>query len=173
MYGFSSLLLLLVVSLGTIPYTTLATKSHPITTFIDAKWNVTPVALEVSEYLADEDPAYYWRFIDELNALKTPINRLESESKQYKTAIRLAKKFLGESQTELLKLTLSLRSLSARIQAHLQIARDVLETSASRCKADVFVVVGDKVLVTYFLPKSGLLKLLLNSLFTLVLLRGR
>lgn len=122
-----------------------ATKSHPITTFIDAKWNVTPVALETAEFLADENPSYYWKFIDELNTLRPALNRLESDSKQYKTVIKLAKKFLGESQTELLKLSLSLRSLSPRIQAHLQIARDVLE-NAGTCDSDVFVVIGTKVI---------------------------
>lgn len=128
--------------------TALASKSHPITTFIDAKWNVTPVALEIAEYLADENPSYYWKFIDELNSLRTPLNRLETDSQQYKTALRLAKKFLGESQTELLKLSLSLRSLSPRIQAHLQIARDVLENT-SDCHTDAFVVVGKKVICSF------------------------
>lgn len=123
------------------------TKSHPITTFIDAKWNVTPVALEIAEFLADENPIFYWKFIDELNALSSPLDRLESDAKQYKTVLRLAKKFLGESQIDLLKLTLSLRSLSPRIQAHLQIARDLLENTA--CSKDAFVVVGAKVICAF------------------------
>lgn len=50
--------------------------SHPITTFIDAKWNVTPVSLEISEFLAEENPRLYWSFIDELNSLGTPVAEL-------------------------------------------------------------------------------------------------
>lgn len=142
-------LLLLAITVYTTRHEVVASKSHPITTFIDAKWNVTPVALEAAEFLADENPMFYWRFIDELNNLPRKLNRLESDSKQYKTVLRIAGKFLGESQLELLKLSLSLRSLSARVQAHLQIARDVLETSSAKCQGEVFVVVGDKVLCDF------------------------
>lgn len=106
--GLISLLLLATIAISR-DASVEATKSHPITTFIDAKWNVTPVALEVAEYLADENPSYYWKYIDELNSLRPALTQLESDAKQYKTAIKLAKKFVGASQTELLKLSLSLR----------------------------------------------------------------
>lgn len=94
--------------------------------------------------MADENPSYYWKFIDELNQLRPALNRLDTDAKQYRTALRLAKSLLGESQTELLKLSLSLRSLSPRVQAHLQIARDVLESNGP-CSSDAFAVIGGKV----------------------------
>lgn len=143
----SSVLLLVILACG-IPRISVATKSHPITTFLDAKWNVTPIALEAAEFLADDSPSYYWKFIDELNSLRPALSRLDTDSKQYNTIIRLAKNLLGDAQTELLKLSLSLRSLSPRIQAHLQIARDVLENSPD-CKSDVFVVIGKKTVCTF------------------------
>lgn len=130
-----------------------ATKSHPITTFIDAKWNVTPVAFETAEFLADENPSYYWKFIDEVNNLKPALARLDSDSKQYKAVLKVAKKLLGVSQTELLKLSLALRSLSPRIQAHLQIAREVLE-NAPKCDAVAFAVVGNKVVCSFEMLES-------------------
>lgn len=144
---FGGLLAALILAIN-IPPPVNASNSHPITTFIDAKWNVTPVALEVAEFLADENPGYYWKFIDELNGLRPALNRLESDSKQYLTALKLAKKFLGDSQTELLKLSLSLRSLSPRIQAHLQIARDALE-NATPCKEDAFAVVDGNLICSF------------------------
>lgn len=35
-----------------------------VTTLIDAKWKETPLALEAAEYLNDENPSYFWKFID-------------------------------------------------------------------------------------------------------------
>lgn len=35
-----------------------------VTTLINAKWNDTPLVLEVAEYLNDENVNYFWRFID-------------------------------------------------------------------------------------------------------------
>lgn len=35
-----------------------------VTTLIDAKWKETPLVLEAAEYLHDENPTYFWKFID-------------------------------------------------------------------------------------------------------------
>lgn len=35
-----------------------------VTTLINAKWNETPLILEAAEYLSDENPNYFWKFID-------------------------------------------------------------------------------------------------------------
>lgn len=35
-----------------------------VTTLINAKWNETPLVLEAAEYLSDENPNYFWKFID-------------------------------------------------------------------------------------------------------------
>jgi len=35
-----------------------------VTTLINAKWNETPLVLEAAEYLSDENPSYFWKFID-------------------------------------------------------------------------------------------------------------
>lgn len=44
-------------------------KSKSVTTLLEAKWEVTPLVLEVSEYLADENVDYYWSFIDSISTL--------------------------------------------------------------------------------------------------------
>jgi UDP-glucose:glycoprotein glucosyltransferase len=35
-----------------------------VTTLINAKWNETPLILEAAEYLSDENPSFFWKFID-------------------------------------------------------------------------------------------------------------
>ena len=37
-----------------------------VTTLIDAKWKDTPIVLEVAEYLNDENPNHFWKFVDEM-----------------------------------------------------------------------------------------------------------
>lgn len=50
-----------------------ASKSYPITTLLNAKWSITPVCLEIAEYLYDESPNLYWDYVEKLNDLKTPL----------------------------------------------------------------------------------------------------
>lgn len=35
-----------------------------VSTLIVAKWRETPIALEAAEYLSDENPNHFWKFID-------------------------------------------------------------------------------------------------------------
>lgn len=51
-------------------------KSKSVTTLLEAKWEVTPVVLEVAEYLADENIDYYWSFIDSVCNLNPPLVEL-------------------------------------------------------------------------------------------------
>lgn len=56
-------------------------KSKSVTTHLDAKWEVTPLVLEVAEYLADENVELYWSFIDAISNLKPPLTAIgESKS---------------------------------------------------------------------------------------------
>ncbi|XP_059620979.1 UDP-glucose:glycoprotein glucosyltransferase [Phlebotomus argentipes] len=119
-----------------------ASTSHSITTFINAKWNVTPFALEVSEYLADENANLFWDFVDAVNELDMEATQSD-DSKSYKQSLKVAEKLLSAPQVSLLKLSLSLHSLSPRVEAHQQIAQEVLEDSD--CKASTFAVIGGKI----------------------------
>lgn len=44
-------------------------KTKSVTTLLEAKWEVTPLVLEVAEYLADENVDFYWSFIDSISSL--------------------------------------------------------------------------------------------------------
>lgn len=45
-------------------------KTKSVTTLLEAKWEVTPLVLEVAEYLADENVDFYWSFIDSISSLR-------------------------------------------------------------------------------------------------------
>lgn len=53
-----------------------ATKSHPITTLLNAKWHTTPIYLEISEFLFDESPNFYWDYVKEL--VNLPMSKYEA-----------------------------------------------------------------------------------------------
>lgn len=43
-------------------------RTKTVSTLLNAKWPSTPVELEISEFLNDEDPAYFWSFLESLHA---------------------------------------------------------------------------------------------------------
>lgn len=51
-------------------------KPKSVTTLIEAKWNETPLVLEVTEYLANENQEYFWTFIDSLTSLTPTLSEL-------------------------------------------------------------------------------------------------
>lgn len=69
----------------------------------------------------------------------------ETDEKQYLKAIDVASKLLPTGQVNLLKLSLSLKSLTPLVQAHLQIAKELLEQSES-CTEEAFVQIGDEII---------------------------
>ena len=42
-------------------------KTRTVSTLLNAKWNSTPTALEIAEFLNDEDPLYFWSFLEDLS----------------------------------------------------------------------------------------------------------
>lgn len=48
-------------------------KQKSVTTVLDAKWEITPLLLEMSEYLADESQTNFWNFVDLLSEQANPI----------------------------------------------------------------------------------------------------
>lgn len=94
-------------------------KSHPISTLINAKFSITPIQLEISEFLSDEK--LFWPYVDEFLNLKVPLYELENDQDRYKKSLDIAGKFLTQAQIKLLKLSLSLASLTPRIQSSLQV----------------------------------------------------
>lgn len=131
-------------------------KSHPVTTLLNAKWHVTPVCLEIIEYLADESPNLFWDYVTELNSLKMPLHQIDIDSKVYKASLTAAEKLIGPIQLSLLKLSLSMHSLSPRVQAHFQIAQEVVRHGD--CQTTSFVTIGNRVACSINELKKGLKK---------------
>ena len=53
-------------------------KSKTVSTLLNAKWASSPIALEISEILNEEDSSYFWMFLESLNQ---NAERLSSSSK--------------------------------------------------------------------------------------------
>lgn len=118
-------------------------KNHPITTQLSAKWGITPVELEIAEFIEEENVNLFWDYIDLINKIPNGLNNIGTELERYKKSIEIAEILLGIGQTNLLKLALSLHSFSANVQAHLQIANEVLKQGD--CETSAFVNIGGKI----------------------------
>ncbi|CAH0557003.1 unnamed protein product [Brassicogethes aeneus] len=97
-------------------------KSKSVTTLLEAKWETTPLVLETVEYLADENIDFYWRFIDSISNLKTPLQNIENDREKYNVIIQEASKLITESQLSVLKLGLSLHIYAPKVQMFGQMA---------------------------------------------------
>lgn len=154
-----------------------ASKSHPVTTFLNAKWFRSPPCLEIAEYLFDENPNLFWEYVEQLHQLEMPLHTIgrksffffkykfinnlyfqDTDSKRYKSAIRVAEDLLGATQTAMLKVSLAMHSQSPRVQAHFQIANEVI--AHGDCKTSTFVTIGNKVACNLAELKSGITKAL-------------
>ncbi|XP_055856792.1 UDP-glucose:glycoprotein glucosyltransferase [Episyrphus balteatus] len=154
MSAFRKLVTCLFLGVFCLKFANSTSKSYPITTLINAKWQQTPLYLEIAEYLADENPALYWDFLRDITRLDTPLAQIDTESKQYITSMNVVKNLLGNSQISLLKLAVSMHSLTPRIQAHFQIAKEVLANGD--CGRDNFVTVNNEIACTIDEMKSKL-----------------
>ncbi|OAD52233.1 UDP-glucose:glycoprotein glucosyltransferase [Eufriesea mexicana] len=92
-----------------------------VTTLINAKWKETPLVLEAAEYLNDENPSYFWKFIDTFASYDL---RNVTEKDNYDAVIEFAEKYLSPSEVALMKLGLSLRIYSARVEMFTQMAEN-------------------------------------------------
>ncbi|XP_068089370.1 UDP-glucose:glycoprotein glucosyltransferase 1 [Hyperolius riggenbachi] len=111
--------------------------SKAVTMSLTTKWSSTSLLLEASEFLADEGPDKFWKFVDENQQLEDQ----GSDSANYNLLLSRASRHLSPVQQNLLKFALSLRSYSATVQTFQQIAID--EAPPAECTAFV-VVHGQK-----------------------------
>lgn len=51
-------------------------KSKSVTTILSAKWEATPIVMELAEYLSGESPDLFWSFIEGINSLKVSLEDL-------------------------------------------------------------------------------------------------
>ncbi|XP_063224607.1 UDP-glucose:glycoprotein glucosyltransferase isoform X2 [Bacillus rossius redtenbacheri] len=113
-------------------------KVKSVTTLIDAKWEVTPITLEVAEYLADEDPDYLWSFMDLVSSMQPQLVELGSDRERYDAVLRHASRLLSPAQVSVLKLGLSLHVDSPKVEMFMQMAKE-RGVPATHCPAAVDV----------------------------------
>uniref|UniRef100_A0A673L9S3 UDP-glucose ceramide glucosyltransferase-like 1 n=1 Tax=Sinocyclocheilus rhinocerous TaxID=307959 RepID=A0A673L9S3_9TELE len=110
--------------------------SKGVVASLQAKWSMTPLLLETSEFIREDDEEKFWKFVYTVKEL-TVYKYGESVRSYYNLIIKKAGQFLTDLQVNLLKLSLSLRAYSPAVHAFQQIARD--EPPPDGCVA--FVVV--------------------------------
>ncbi|KAL4422940.1 hypothetical protein ABPG75_009137 [Micractinium tetrahymenae] len=89
---------------------------------LQAKWEGTPFLHEAAEFLADEDPALFWRFIEEWQG---QLPSLGTSPLQCWAGIRgAAAAHLSPTMARLFDASLAARQYSARLQAFHQLAED-------------------------------------------------
>ncbi|XP_060516530.1 UDP-glucose:glycoprotein glucosyltransferase isoform X2 [Cylas formicarius] len=99
-------------------------KSKSVTTLLEAKWETTPLVLEVAEYLMEENADFYWRFIDSVSKLNPPLNEIKSDLQRYNKIIEQASHLVTTSQLSVLKLGLSLHIYSPKVQMYNQVTAE-------------------------------------------------
>nr|XP_018911723.1 PREDICTED: UDP-glucose:glycoprotein glucosyltransferase [Bemisia tabaci] len=100
-------------------------KPKSVTTVIDAKWEETPVVLEISEFIAEESNDLFWKFVEAVNALEPPLIDLETDKQKYDVAIAVASSLISPARISLLKLSLALHVYSPLIEMYAQMGRQV------------------------------------------------
>ncbi|EDV52300.1 UDP-glucose:glycoprotein glucosyltransferase [Drosophila erecta] len=124
-----------------------SSQSYPITTLINAKWTQTPLYLEIAEYLADEQAGLFWDYVSGVTKLDTVLNEYDTESQQYNAALELVKSHVSSPQLPLLKLVVSMHSLTPRIQTHFQLAEEL--RSSGSCQSFTFAQVGSELACSF------------------------
>uniref|UniRef100_A0A8C2EL15 UDP-glucose glycoprotein glucosyltransferase 2 n=1 Tax=Cyprinus carpio TaxID=7962 RepID=A0A8C2EL15_CYPCA len=110
--------------------------SKGVVASLQAKWSMTPLLLETSEFIREDGEEKFWQFVDTVKEL-TVYKNGESVRSYYNLIVKKAGQFLTDLQVNLLKLSLSLRAYSPAVHAFQQIASD--EPPPDGCTA--FVVV--------------------------------
>ncbi|XP_066258640.1 UDP-glucose:glycoprotein glucosyltransferase [Euwallacea similis] len=111
-------------------------KPKSVSTLLEAKWEQTPLALEVSEFLADENPEFFWNYLDSLSKISPSLKQIENDKIQYDMLLEHAARLLSQSQLSVLKLSLSLHIYSPKVQMFQQIASEQ-NLPGCQCIADV------------------------------------
>ncbi|XP_026784150.3 UDP-glucose:glycoprotein glucosyltransferase 2 isoform X1 [Pangasianodon hypophthalmus] len=110
--------------------------SKGVTASLKAKWPMTPLLLETSEFIGEGGDDKFWQFVDTVKEL-TVYKHGESVRSYYNLIIKKAGQFLSDLQVSLLKFSLSLRAYSPTVHAFQQIASD--EPPPDACSAFVSV----------------------------------
>ncbi|XP_050434765.1 UDP-glucose:glycoprotein glucosyltransferase [Adelges cooleyi] len=99
-------------------------KGKTVTTMIDTKWSLTPLVLEMAEYMAEDSQHSLWSFVDNISDLHPVLKELENDEIKYQSALSNAELLLSKSKLRLLKFSLSMHIYSPRIEMYAQMAAD-------------------------------------------------
>ncbi|KAI6232348.1 UDP-glucose:glycoprotein glucosyltransferase 1 [Aphelenchoides besseyi] len=111
-----------------------------VSTTLQSRWNHTSFLAETSEFIATEDIALFWQLLDKIaDQVDTKAWSQRTHEFEYESALKIGSEVLGETRTDLLKLSLSLRLFSPRVQVHQQIG-DEYQT-----ECDAFVDVAGEI----------------------------
>ncbi|XP_063891036.1 UDP-glucose:glycoprotein glucosyltransferase isoform X2 [Helicoverpa armigera] len=116
-------------------------KSKSVTSFVSAKWEATPIVLELAEYLAGESTDLFWSFFDGINSLKTSLDTLETDKQVYDACIGVASSLLAPAQLRMAKLALSMHLTSPTVRMFDQIAT---QSGAKEVACDTFVSIASR-----------------------------
>ncbi|CAH0722695.1 unnamed protein product, partial [Brenthis ino] len=116
-------------------------KSKGVNTFVSAKWEATPIVLELAEYLSAESTDLFWSFFDGINSLKSSLDSLATEKHVYDACIGVASTLLAPAQLRMAKLALSMHLTSPTVRMFDQIA---LQNGAKDVSCDTFVSIASR-----------------------------
>ncbi|XP_026726157.1 UDP-glucose:glycoprotein glucosyltransferase [Trichoplusia ni] len=116
-------------------------KSKSVTSFVSAKWEATPIVLELAEYLAGESTDLFWSFFDGINSLKSSLDTLETDKEVYDACIGVASTLLAPAQLRMAKLALSMHLNSPTVRMFDQIAS---QSGAKEVQCDAFVSIASR-----------------------------
>ncbi|KAF7287176.1 hypothetical protein GWI33_002543 [Rhynchophorus ferrugineus] len=97
-------------------------KSKSVTTLLEAKWERTPLVLEVAEYLAEENHQYFWDYVDSISEINPSLSTIENDKSRYNVLLQHAETLLTPLQLSILKFSLSLHIYSPKVQMFNQMA---------------------------------------------------
>ncbi|XP_013148392.1 PREDICTED: LOW QUALITY PROTEIN: UDP-glucose:glycoprotein glucosyltransferase [Papilio polytes] len=97
-------------------------RAKGVTTFVTAKWESTPIVLELAEYLSGESSDLFWSFVNGVNSLKSPLQGLATDKEVYDACIGIASTLLAPAQLRMAKLALSMHLTSPAVRMFDEIA---------------------------------------------------
>lgn len=104
---------------------------------LDSKWLETPLHLEASEFLAEENVDIFWKFIDDLSKLQPKFFHEKPLKSQYDAIIDITSNYLSSTKIALLKFSLALRAYSPAVESFHQIAYDQQFPESCEIVADI------------------------------------
>ncbi|CAH2229909.1 jg24519 [Pararge aegeria aegeria] len=116
-------------------------KSKGVTTFVSAKWEATPLVLELAEYMSAESSDLFWSYFDGITSLKFSLSDLETDKQVYDACIGVASTLLVPAQLRMAKLALSMHLTSPTVRMFDQIAT---QNGAKVLDCDSFVSIASK-----------------------------